>query len=416
MANHTTAGKPDKPRSPNGAGSLYWTNNHNGRSGWIYQTSTWDPDKRRSRYIRGFGASPQIAYQRHAELVQKRIKQGSSNTPKTVTLAKYLEIYLNDIQPRIGDQTYRKYKTDITTHILPTLGKKQIGKITKEDYHNLFYKVLDTTGTSARYHAYKTLSGMLNHAVNNGVIEQNVLKRVPTPQHMSKVKKFDDKYASRRASVSINLLKWLSEPDNKYADHRNRILFMFLGLRRGELLGMEWDSITSIDKANNAKLTINRTLNRHEPHTGQTGYYIQPYTKTKTDRKIILPEPFRKALLNERKKGRTAKDPQFKDLVFLNQSGAPYTWGYHDRMWREILTAYYNKDGKKYDKLPEDHYFRPHAVRHLTATFLYMSGVQARDAAEFLGHSTDKMTEHYTHLMDEGKLNTSKSLAAQLRL
>lgn len=417
MSNPPKADKPTKPRNPNGAGSLYWTKNHNGKEGWIFQTSVWDPVKKKSRYTRGFGGkSVQLAYQRHRDLVQKQVLTGGEKQLKTVTLVKYLETWLSDLEPAIGAQTYRKYRKDIENHVIPTLGAKQLGKITKDDYRDLFYKTLKDSGTSARNHAYSTLTGMLNHAVREGVIENNELQKVAKPKHRSVVKKYDDKYSRKRAEMSVRLLEWLSEPDNKYKDHRNRILFMFLGLRRSEILGLEWDSVTSLDKKNNGKIVINRSLNRHEPHTGKKGYYIQPYTKTENERKIVLPEAFRKALIDEKKKNRTATDKQFSDLVFLSKSGTPISWGRHDTIWREVLLAYYNKNEHKYDKLPAEDYFRPHAVRHLTATFLYMSGTPAREAAEFLGHTTEKMTEHYTHLQDEGKIAASAGLAKQLRL
>jgi len=408
-----------KSKALNGQGSLYETKNYNGHAGWIFSTTEWGPNGKRIR-IQGFGHTKQTAIAAQKRAVKRREEKLNKRAEIIEQLSiaptfnTYCAQWLDNKQPTLGDQTWRKYKADLNNHILPHIGKKRLDEMGKQDFHNLFYKTLAETGTSARFHAYKTFSFVMNTAFDEGLVEKNYLKTIATPTHHTSVKSEDDRWISYRVGISRSLQRWLAKPETPYHDHYTRIMMMYLGLRRGEVLGIEWNSIQNLHKKDKATLTVDRTLQRHEPHTGKKGFYIQPYTKTKTTRIIHLPEPWRKALLLEKSKNRVAVDPQFKNLVFLTPEGKHYAWKKHDDLWREILTYYVNlgrKEGEKYEKLPAEKYFRPHATRHVAASVLFDQGVPAQQAARILGHSTTKMTEYYTHFMEKKMKEGTQSFA-----
>lgn len=48
--------------------------------------------------------------------------------------------------------------------------------------------------------------------------------------------------------------------------------------------------------------------------------------------------------------------------------------------------------------------FHMHDLRHTSASYLLMSGVDLRTLADILGHSTMQMVQRYTHLLDDHKL------------
>lgn len=411
-----------KPKALNGTGSTFWTENYNGHAGYIRMTTEWDQNGKRIR-IRGFGHTPTAAVAAHARAVKKREAKLTQKVETAIaieaeanrvpTFTEFTETWLHIKQPSIGEQTYRKYRKDLENHILPHIGHLPLDKPTVDDFHNLFYRDLANVGTSARLHAYKTFSFLMNTAFDRGLIKRNFLKSVATPKHITRVSQVDEENISYRVGISRSLQRWLAKPETPYHDHYARIMFMFLGLRRGEILGMTWGSIHNLEKKGKATLTVSNTLQRHEKHTGSSGFYIQPYTKNKKTRIIHLPEPWRKALLMEKAKNRVAKDPQFKDLVFLTPEGNFYSWKKHNDLWTEILTYYVNIGEKvKYDKLPEKKYFRPHAARHVAASVLFDEGVPVQQAARILGHSSTKMTEYYTHFMEKKMAEGSHSFSS----
>ncbi|CAG36333.1 tyrosine-type recombinase/integrase [Desulfotalea psychrophila] len=51
-------------------------------------------------------------------------------------------------------------------------------------------------------------------------------------------------------------------------------------------------------------------------------------------------------------------------------------------------------------------HFRPHDLRHTAASHLLMAGVDIREVADILGHSTLAMTMRYTHLLDSRRQET----------
>lgn len=421
-----TDSKQRKPKQAlNGQGSLYETANYNGNAGWVRQTSHWNEATGKRYYIRGFGHSKIAAIQAHERAVKKREAKTSQSfetvaaiqaeANRVPTFNEYVETWLKFKEPEIGAQTYRKYRKDLENHILPHIGNKALNECGREDFHDLFYTELKNIGTSARFHAFKTFSFVMNSAFNEAKIERNYLKMIKTPKHITVVKQEDERWISYRVGISRSMQRWLEKPDTPYHEHYARIMFMFLGLRRGEILGMSWNNIANLSKKGKATLTVAQTLQRHEKHTGQSGFYIQEYTKNKKTRIIHLPEPWRKALLMEKAKNRVAVDSQFKDLVFLNEEGNFYTWKKHNDLWTEILTYYVNlgrKQDEQFDKLPAEKYFRPHAARHVAASVLFDEGVSVQQAARILGHSSTKMTEYYTHFMEKKMAEGSHSFAS----
>jgi len=64
--------------------------------------------------------------------------------------------------------------------------------------------------------------------------------------------------------------------------------------------------------------------------------------------------------------------------------------------------------GKKVDNLPDRLY--PHLLRHTFASYLVMDGADMRTVADLLGHTTTKVTELYSHLLEGHKLKTLSKL------
>lgn len=309
---------------------------------------------------------------------------------------------------RINEESQRKYRRDIENHILKFIGSKKVTELTPEMLRELFHgKQLSEIGDSAREHTYTNFNSMLNYAVKKGIIQRNPLKDVSVPKAVSKVSDDDDRFINRRVSISRYLLDWLEDEKNPYHDDYPRILFMFLGLRRAELLGLEWKCVNRLETKGKATIVIKQQLKRHE---NGGGWYIKDGTKNGKGRVIYLPERWRKALIEEKKKDRKAREEWEQDLIFKTARGTHISYNTHQKRWITVLTAYINNRRQTPKPLTTEEYFRPHAARHICASVLFREGVQLEQVQDILGHSDKAMTLYYTHIMKETRAEAATAL------
>ncbi len=162
-------------------------------------------------------------------------------------------------------------------------------------------------------------------------------------------------------------------------------LVLYSGLRRAEALALTYDDIDFEKK----EISVNRSI-----------YWVGnvPYLKTpKTDagtRSVILLDCLA-AELEKYKKTQKAKNT---DLVFPGQNGELMHNGHFTRLWDK----YREETGLT---------ITPHQLRHAYATILYEAGVEEKDAADLMGHSTIQITRDiYTHIRNERREETRKKL------
>ena len=370
----------------------------NGEPCWISQCSYIDADGRR-RFIRGYGVTEREAIKRRQQNIARRLANPTLVSPPLRSLFDdWIESYgPNDLMP----STLAEYRRNIEQHVLPHLATVQLVNLTTERLSRFFSHDLAETGSGARVNVYKTMTHMMTWAVKNNRIDLNPLRAVDKPKHVSTVHEADDKYIEKRTRIAIYLLDWLEQPDCVYHADYNRILFSFLGLRRAELLGMTWDTITNLPKRGQANLRVKQQLHR----SIEAGWHIVPRTKSGKTRKIPLPEKWRLALLNERVRQSNVKSPESwqQNLVWRKRDGRHFTYNDYAERWRSILTAYYNRHNNEPKSLPESEYWRPHANRHLTASIMFRAGESLEYVQDILGHSDEIMTLWYTHFGDDAK-------------
>jgi integrase len=127
------------------------------------------------------------------------------------------------------------------------------------------------------------------------------------------------------------------------------------GLRRGELLSLQWDQV------------VNGFI------------YLWDKTKTATPRQIPLNEAALEVLEKQRR---------------LNHLKSPYVFcDKHGKPWKD------NKEGfANACRRAGIFNFRFHDLRHTFASHLAMNGESLRTIAELLGHKTFQMVMRYAHL------------------
>ena len=178
---------------------------------------------------------------------------------------------------------------------------------------------------------------------------------------------------------------------------------MSAGLRREEILALQWDSVYLDTEA--PYLTVRRAW-----HTEHNRPVILTELKTKAaERNIPLPDRLAECLKEAKKKSTS-------DYVIANQDGEPLSYTQFKRLWQYIVTrtakpriARKLVDGKyvKYMLYPElgekarnnghvvyslDFDVTPHMLRHTYITNLIHASVDPKTVQYLAGHESSKIT------------------------
>jgi integrase len=309
-------------------------------------------------------------------------------------LSTYIDEWLAESSEQ-SPKTKHRNRRNLEQWVLPYMDKPLL-TITTEDCHRLFKVRLPEVGAtkSSIHNAFATLRNLMNHARMMDKLPQthDPLARVKVSKPPSKVKPDDEKYVGKRVNVTLGMLRWLEDPSNPHHHLYTRTLLMFSGLRRAELLGLEWSCIHHLEKRGKAYIEVKQQL--AGPETKKP-WHIHPRTKTGNVRRTDLSETMRKALLAHRELELHADADWAKDLVFVTQTKRGtrnVTFNEYSADWNTVLKGYMTKNGREFQ---ESDYYRPHYARHVAVHLLVRGGTTLIVAQRMVGHGDVKMTEHY---------------------
>ena len=307
----------------------------------------------------------------------------------------YVRVWLDHIARTVDEVTLQGYKSLADTHILPYFDDAGT-KLTKLD-HKTIQRYMDMKFTSGRRDGKGGLSPRslrlhkniiaqtLDLAVRNKLIQSNPCQFVVLPQCERYESQF---YTETQLKALFSALK--DDPILPMV----RITAWY-GLRRSELLGLQWDSI-DLDAGT---MTIRHTVSK------VTEVVAKDKTKNASSRRTfpLTPEAveiFTKAKeQEERNRAAFGREYQENPYVFKWPDGHPYSPDYISHHFAKVL---------KRHGLP---HIRFHELRHSCASMLINMGFTLKDVQEWLGHSDIKMTANiYSHL-DNARKNT---IAAKL--
>ena len=371
------------------------------------QLSITDPITGKRSYIRGFATTKEEAIARMVERKVRRQVPKPSGKPRD----RKPKRTLRDLIKRWQELNKNKFSSEhifrterrIANH-LGHLLDEPVAALTKPRMETEFATLLDTTkaSPSAYLNTRKACVALFNFAVKQDWISATPMRDIEKPYFVSKVEKDDEELIEERAQLYQDFLGWL---DFNGSDDYYWVLFMSLGLRRGELCGLELDSVS--DAAD--RITIDRQF---RIGSGGKPAGIYEGTKNKRGRRVMLPELHRLDLPGWLRKRAEIEplEPWAKNQLFPYQR-KDGTWHGRttNRLWTDFNTLLdeYGKtiveDGKwQYGKRQiewEKLKFRPHYMRHITASYLARTQTPIDITKSVLGHMSTRMTELYTHIM-----------------
>jgi integrase len=313
-----------------------------------------------------------------------------------ILFSDYVRLWLEQIARKVDTVTMQGYQVLADGHILPYFDEAKIA-LTDID-HKILQRYIDTKHRSGKLDGKGGLSARslklhkniinqtLNLALQNRLILSNPCQFAVLPQSV----RYESSFYNDR-----QLKELFAALDGDPLLPLVKITALY-GLRRSELLGLQWDSIDFETQT----MTIRHTVSK------VTEVVAKDKTKNASSHRTfpLIPEAiviFR-AAKNQESQNRIAfgREYQENSYVFKWADGHTYSPDYISHRFNDLL---------KKHSLP---HIRFHELRHSCASMLISMGWTLKDVQEWLGHSDIKMTANiYSHLDTARKSNIAAALA-----
>lgn len=323
----------------------------------------------------------------YAACSEGKVKKQSSEK-----VGDFCDVYYKEYAERfLKTSTLGGIRSSIKIWIKPHLGNKKISKLTRIDIQRWINLITDS-GKSPKtvQNHYMILRQIMNYAVDMGVIDDSPCKNIRLPKR----NKHEVSYYT--LEDVRELLRALDASSNLTLKTAILIL-LFGGLRKGELLGLNWEDVDY----ENATIHVHRTrmfasgkgLYEDTPKTASSIRYVSlPQEVINTLRRLQL----------EQKKRRLVLGASYiaSDAVLQGTFGAP--------LYPSVLC-------RQFDRFLTDHELPRitlHGLRHTHASMLAHMNTDKMQISERLGHSELSTTLNiYTHLFE----NADKQIADNLQ-
>ena len=309
----------------------------------------------------------------------ERVFQQQNAADMDMNFAAFVELYINDIKPRLKENTWLTKKHIIETKILPYFSKKNVSEITTKDviaWQNELLAFRDEKKKPYSQTYLKTvhnqLSAIFNHAVRHYDLRSNpAAKAGNMGTEERKEMKFWTKDEYKKFADEM-----MDKPVSYYAFE----MLYWCGIREGELLALTAGDF-DFDKGT---VTINKSYQRLH------GEDVITTPKTK-------------------KSNRTIKMPQFLCEEMQEYIGMLYGYKKQDRIF-PISKNYLHREMDRGSRAAGVKRIRIHDLRHSHISLLIDMGFSAVAIADRVGHESIEITYRYAHLFPSKQTEMAKKL------
>jgi integrase len=355
-----------KHKKANGEGSIY--QRKDGR--WVGQLSLSDGGR---KFF--YGATRREVKER-LTAAQHDQQRGLPVLNERELVADFLARWLADVaKPKLRPMTYHRYQDLLRLHVLPSLGKRPLARLTPQDVQTLLTaKLGEGLAPATVVQIRAVLRRALGQALKWGLVARNTAALTDPPRmQRAEVQPFSPEQARAfLAAVQGDRLEALYT------------VAVALGLRSGEARGLRWEDLD----LDGATLRVRYALQKIDKEF----QLVEPKT-VRSRRTIDLP-PVAVASLRRHKarqnEDRLRAGEAWQDwgLVFTTSIGTPLDATNVGHYFHRII---------KRAELPR---IRFHDLRHTAASLLLAQGVHPRLVMEILGHSQIALTMNtYSHVM-----------------
>lgn len=372
------------------------------------------PDR---RHVQGLTRA--IVAKKVADLEHARTEGNVLRPGQRWTVADWLQHWLDDVRPHVKTTTYDGYERAVRVHLVPGVGAHKLTELRTEHLEHLYGRMLTRVtkrGTTMRraavHQVHRVARKAFNDALRYGYLTNNPAAFARIPRN--------DEALLETEPLTVGEIKKMFAAAAATRNGARFVIALALGLRQGEVLGLQWDDVDF----DNQVLTVRRARvrPRYEHGCGGTcgrkyaGYCPQrretrPTTDTPKSlagrRTVGLPDPLI-ALLRVHRTRQLSEKLQAGALwhdggwVFSDEFGraiSPRTdWGH----WKKLLQVAGVRD------------VRLHDARHTAATCLLLLGVSPRATMALMGWTDPAMMQRYQHLVAPLRTEVAQQLSALL--
>lgn len=271
--------------------------------------------------------------------------------------------------------------------------KRYINKLQREKSEDGTKLLSDST----KFQRFKALRNILRYAYQMDYITSNPLDKVPSAQlsHKPHPKLREGKDFMNREQVR-QYIQCLNEEPLFYRTMVN--LIIFTGLRRGEVVGLQWGDIDLEQRT----LQVIRNVIRDTK--SESGIYIGT-PKTEDGARTIALSSYLVGLLKSWKEEQVTRRGVLLPTAYVFSNAEDPYWP----LYPTTVTAWVH-DFEVKRALPK---VSPHDLRHTAATLALQSGANLKTVQDMLGHADFKTTAtYYTGITEETRHETAAAVEA----
>lgn len=361
----------------NGEGSI--CRRSNGK-GWV-GSLTLGHDEHGKQIRKNVSGATQAEVREKLDALKLDRQRGQVPSDGKATVGELMERWLAFKARDVRQTTYTDYHTHVTKFLKPRLGQIKLEKLTPLHVEDMVVSVLDSGQSPARAaRCLKVLKMALAQGVDWGLMVRNAAERVKPPKVVKQ---------EMQVWTPAEVQRFLAAAQG----HRYYALFyvaIATGLRRGELMGLEW---RDVDFARQ-QLTVSRSviylLGKLHPSEPKT---------TAGKRVVTLSQDVLDVLTAHRAEyGQGA-------VVFGSGKGTVLTPSNVARKFGELCQV---------AQVPR---IRFHDLRHTSASLLIRSNVPVKVVSDRLGHADSSFTlRTYVHVFDDQRRAAALSMGDMLRV
>jgi integrase len=327
---------------------------------------------RQRRSVRG--STEQEARQK-LQQIEAEILLGKPVTDGSIRLGRFLEEWLTTtIEPNcLSLNTAASYRGIVKHHLIPTLGKKRLRDLTVLDVDHLLHQKYEAGLSGSTVQRIRmVLVKALRHAERRDLVYRNVAALT------------DLRRSTRRQgrSLTADQARQLLVASREHSLGITVDLGLYLGLRPGEVLGLQWSDIDFKERT----LTVRRSLKRENNHLS-----FGPPKTNGSNRTLKMSEPLATALCRHAAKQELQKVAATElwhnlDLVVATEVGTPVDPSNSRRSLNEFC------------ELAGIGHWSPNELRHSFASLMSLAGAPMEEVADAMGHVDTRMTSQvYRH-------------------